>query len=60
MIGEEWYIFVLRLVVHSILGSTFGPNFDSEVDFDSDAYFAIAPPKTSINLRSSLPVSLRC
>ena len=39
--------------------SKFDSKFDSETDFDSDAYFAIAPPETPISLRSSLCVSLR-
>ena len=50
---------LFRQLVHSTMGSTFGLNFDSESDFDSYAYFAIAPPETPISLRSSLCVSLR-
>ena len=34
-------------------------NFYLEPNFDSDAFFAIAPPETLISLRSSLRVSLR-
>ena len=54
--GEIIFVFVpegtvlFRLVTHSKTVS----NFDSEADFDSDAYFAIAPPETPISLKSSL------
>ena len=54
--GEFIFIFVpertvlFRLVTHSKVVS----NFDSESDYDSDAYFAIAPPEMPISLRSSL------
>ena len=46
---------LFRLVAHSKVIS----NFDSESDFDSDAYLPIAPPETSKSLRSSLGLSLR-
>ena len=41
---------LFRLVAHSKIVS----NFDSESDFDSDAYFEITLPETPISLRSSL------
>ena len=41
---------VFRLVAHYKIVY----NVDSESDFDSDAYIAIAPPETPISLRSSL------
>ena len=41
---------LFRLVAHSKIVS----NFDSESDFDSDAYLAVAPPETPISLRFSL------
>ena len=46
---------MFRLVAHSKIVS----NFDSKSDFDSNAYFPIAPPDTPISLWSSLRVSLR-
>ena len=50
---------LFRLVGHSSLGSKIVSNFDSESDFDYDAYFVIAPLEKPISLRSSLCMSLR-
>ena len=41
---------LFRLDGHSKVVS----NFDSESDFDSDAYFAIVPSETPIRLKFSL------
>ena len=53
---EIFFVFIpertvfFRLVTHS----KFVSNFDSDYDFDSDAYFAVVPPETPISLRPSL------
>ena len=46
-------------LAHSTFDSKIASSFDSKSEFDSDAYFAVAPPETPISLRFSLRVSLR-